>query len=135
MTGANFSVTGEGGVPHHHHRHHRRRHSKLHHPNSIILLVPVVDTASCDWRHALHRLIGILNWKTAGGKRKYRHPEDCHTKTTDKCVSCNPSQRREMLTMLKWSKMLRSDSTRMFPTQQVLQRATNSTISVMTKMS
>lgn len=118
MTGANFSVTGEGGVPHHHH-HHRHRHSKLHHPNSIILLVPVVDTASCDWRHALHRLIGILNWKTAGGKRKYHHPEDCHTKTTDKCVSCNPSQRREMLTMQKCSKMFRSDSICMFPAQRL----------------
>lgn len=31
--------------------------------------MPVVDTESCDWRHALHRLIGILNWKTAGGGR------------------------------------------------------------------
>lgn len=134
MTGANFSVTGEGGVPHHHHRH--CHHSKLHHPNSIILLVPVVDTASCDWRHALHRLIGILNWKTAGGQRKYRHPQDCHTRTTDKCVSCNPSHRRETLTMLKCRKMvvgailfacsLPSGCSSHF--HQVLQRATNSTI-------
>lgn len=93
MTGANFSVTSEGGVP----------YSKLHHPNSIILFMPIVDTASCDWRHALHRLIGILNWKTAVEKCKYRHPENCHTKTMNKCVNSNPSQRHEMLTMLKYS--------------------------------
>lgn len=75
MTGANFSVTSEGGVP----------HSKLHHPNSIILFMPVVDMASCDWRHALHRLIGILNWKTAGEKYKYRHPENHHMTARDTC--------------------------------------------------
>lgn len=56
-------------------------YSKRHHPNSIFLFMPVVDTASCDWRHALHRLIGILNWKTAGEKCKKRHPEHCHKRT------------------------------------------------------
>lgn len=89
MTGANFSVTSEGGVP----------HSKLHHPNSIILFMPVVDTASCDWRHALHRLIGILNWKTTGEKCKYHRPENHHMKTTNKSVDSDPWQRHEMLTM------------------------------------
>lgn len=93
MTEANFSVTSEGGVP----------HSKLHHPNSIILFMPVVDTASCDWRHALHRLIGILNWKTAGEKCKYRHQENHHMKTMNMCVDSDPWQRHEMLTMLKHS--------------------------------
>lgn len=93
MTGANFSVTSEGGVP----------RSKLHHSNSIILFMPVVNTVSCDWRHALHRLIGILDWKTAGEKCKYRHPENCHTKTTFKSANSNSSQRHEMLTMLKYS--------------------------------
>lgn len=90
MTGANFSVTSEGGAP----------HSKLHHPNSIILFMPVVNTASCDWRHALHRLIGILNWKTAGEKCKYRRPENHHTKTMYLCVDSNLWRRHEMLTML-----------------------------------
>lgn len=93
MTGANFSVTSEGGVP----------HSKLHHPNSIIPFMFVVDTASCDWRHALHRLIGILNWKTMGEKCKYRRPENPHMKTMNLCVDSNLCQRREMLTVLKYS--------------------------------
>lgn len=84
--------------------HHRRRRSKLHHPNGIILFMPaVVDTAPCDWRHAVHRLIGILNWKTAGEKHKYRHPEDCHATAADKGVNSNPSPRHEVLTMLKSS--------------------------------
>lgn len=82
MTGANFSVTSEGGAP----------HSKLHHPNSIILFMPVVDTSAYDWRHALHRLIGILNWKTAGEQCKYHHPENCHTKTMNKGVNSNLMQ-------------------------------------------
>lgn len=49
-------------------------HSKLHHPNSITLFMPVVDTASCDWRHALHRLIGILNWKNSRGTLQISSP-------------------------------------------------------------
>lgn len=76
-------------------------HSKLHHPNSITLFMPVVDTASCDWRHALHRLIGILNWKTAGERCKYHHPENCHAKTMNKNVNSSPNHRREMITI--WS--------------------------------
>lgn len=92
---------------HHCHRH----HCKLHHPNSIILFMPaIVDTAPCDWRHALHRLIGILNWKTAGEKHKYRHPEDCHATAADKGVNFNLSTRHEVLTMLKSS----SDSWKCF---------------------
>lgn len=81
-----------------------RHHCKLHHPNSIILFMPtVVDTEPCDWRHALHRLIGILNWKTAGEEHKYRHPEDCHNTGVDKGVNFNLSLRHEVLTMLKSS--------------------------------
>lgn len=92
MTGANFSVTGGGGAP----------HSKLHHPNSITLFMPVVDTASCDWRHALHRLIGILNWKTAGERCKYHHPENCHAKTMNKNVNSSPNHQWEMITIWSW---------------------------------
>lgn len=81
-----------------------RHHSKLHHPNSIILFMPaVVDTAPCDWRHALHRLIGILNWKTAGEKHKHRQRDDCHATAADKGVNFNLSKTHEMLTMLKSS--------------------------------
>lgn len=79
MRAANFSVTSEGGAPHSH-------HSKIHHPNSIILFMAIVDTASCDWRHALHRLIGMLNWKTAGEKCKYCHPEIHLTESMMLCV-------------------------------------------------
>lgn len=68
--------------------------------------MPVVDTESCDWRHALHRLIGILNWKTAGGLweegrdggGRYHHPENCHAETMNKNVNSTPKRRCDTIT-------------------------------------
>lgn len=65
---------------------------------ALFFSCPLSITASCDWRHALHRLIGILNWKTAGEKCKHRCPENHPTKTMNMCVDSNPWQ-RHMLTM------------------------------------
>ena len=89
MTGANFSVTSEGGVP----------PSKLHHPSRIILFMPVVDTAFHDWRHALRRLIGILNWENSRGEVQISSPKELPHE--DQRANSNPSQRHKMLTVLK----------------------------------
>lgn len=85
MTGAKFSVTREGRLP-------STPHSKLHLLTALFFSMRIVDTASCDWRHALHRLIGMLNWKTAGEKSKHCLPEIRHTRSRNICVISNPWQ-------------------------------------------